>query len=98
MQPSTTLSSGPVRGLHQLSLNQCAVVLGIRDDLSESDQALALRLLEIGFLPGERLRVLARGVPGNEPLAIRIGHTTFALRSHEASLVRVELAQEATDV
>ena len=48
-----------------------------------------LRLLEIGFLPGERVRVVARGFPAGDPMAVRVGNTTFALRAHEASLIRV---------
>ncbi len=52
-------------------------------------RSVTLRLLEIGFLPGESVRVIANGFPGHDPLAVRVGHTTFALRSHEAALVQV---------
>jgi ferrous iron transport protein A len=54
------------------------------------DQDVALRLIEIGFLPGERVRVIARGQPGDEPIAVRLGHTTFALRKFEAAFVAVQ--------
>jgi ferrous iron transport protein A len=47
------------------------------------------RLEELGFLPGERVLVLTRGQPGGDPLAVRVGHSTFALRRVEASCVRV---------
>jgi Fe2+ transport system protein FeoA len=47
------------------------------------------RLEELGFLPGEQVMVLMRGTPGREPLAVRIGHSTFALRRSEAALIRV---------
>lgn len=47
------------------------------------------RLEEIGFLPGERVSVMARGQPGNDPLAVRVGHSTFALRRAEAACIRV---------
>jgi len=47
------------------------------------------RLEELGFLPGERVEVLTRGRPGGDPLAIRVGHSTFALRRAEAACVRV---------
>ena len=60
------------------------------NDVAE-DRELALRLTEIGFIPGEAVRIVASGVPGREPLAVRLGHTTFALRRHEASLIRVVL-------
>ena len=46
-------------------------------------------LEEIGFLPGEAVRVMARGLPGADPLVVRIGQSTFALRRAEAECVRV---------
>ncbi len=46
-------------------------------------------LAEIGFLPGESVQVIARGAPGGDPLVIRIGDSTFALRKAEAECVRV---------
>jgi ferrous iron transport protein A len=33
--------------------------------------------------------VIAHGYPGNEPIAVRIGNTTFALRRFEADHVLV---------
>lgn len=53
------------------------------------DNELVLRLIEIGFLPGERVRVIARGQPGDEPIAVRLGQSTFALRRFEAAFVSV---------
>ncbi len=46
-------------------------------------------LEEIGFLPGEPVSVLARGLPGADPLVIRVGESTFALRRAEAECVAV---------
>jgi ferrous iron transport protein A len=54
------------------------------------DINLVLRLLEIGFVPGERVRVVALGPGGREPIAVRIGGTLFALRRHEAEHILVE--------
>jgi ferrous iron transport protein A len=54
---------------------------------------MALRLIEIGFVRGERLRVVAFGQPGNDPIGVRIGgrggSSFFALRRQEASCVWV---------
>ena len=50
---------------------------------------LARRLMELGFLPGEPVRVLHRAFPSGDPLAVRIGNSTFALRRFEAALVAV---------
>ena len=58
-------------------------------DESNGSADVHRRLAELGFLPGERLRIVARGVLGREPLAVRIGTGTFALRLFEAAWVRV---------
>ncbi|HMA00443.1 MAG TPA: FeoA family protein [Steroidobacteraceae bacterium] len=50
---------------------------------------LSRRLAELGFLPGETLRIVARGFLGREPIAVRIGTGTFALRLFEAACIRV---------
>lgn len=55
-----------------------------------SDPERANRLAEIGFIPGERVRILTRGIPGGDPLAVRVGHSTFALRKAEADCILVE--------
>ncbi len=82
-----------VVGLHELPRNVEAEVVELREDAEEP--GLPLRLLEVGFLPGEAVRVVARGWPGADPLAVRVGHSTFALRRHEASLVRVRPGRRA---
>lgn len=51
---------------------------------------VARRLMELGFVPGERVRVLKRGIPGGEPLAIKVGDSTFALRRFEAALISIQ--------
>lgn len=47
------------------------------------------RLMELGFVPGERIRMLRRGMQGG-PLAIKVGQSTFALRRFEAALISVQ--------
>jgi ferrous iron transport protein A len=47
------------------------------------------RLMELGFVPGERIRMLRRGFTGG-PLAIKVGESTFALRRFEAALVSIK--------
>ena len=64
------------------------VVSVVSTDASTSDD-LGRRLAELGFLPGEKLRIVARGFVGREPIAVRIGTGTFALRLFEAACVRV---------
>ena len=47
------------------------------------------RLMELGFVPGERIRMLKRGLPGG-PLAVKVGQSTFALRRFEAAMVSIQ--------
>ncbi|MES2510557.1 MAG: FeoA family protein [Pseudomonadota bacterium] len=49
----------------------------------------ALQLEDIGFLPGERVAIMARGLPGGDPLVVRVGLSTFALRRDEAACIQV---------
>ena len=53
---------------------------------------LERRLLEFGFVAGERVEILAEARPGRDPFVVRVGSTTFALRRDEARSVWVELA------
>lgn len=82
-----TQGTGP--GLADLPLRTDAWVQGLSMEAAAQDGDLLLRLLEVGFLPGERVRVVARAFPGGDPLAVRVGRNTFALRRREAALVRI---------
>ncbi len=63
------------------------------DKLDPADERMALRLMEIGFVEGASLRVIAFGQPGNDPIGVRVGGrggvSTFALRRAEAACVWV---------
>jgi ferrous iron transport protein A len=48
--------------------------------------------MELGFIPGASVRVVAAAPPSGDPVAVRIGRATFALRLFEAELVRVAVA------
>lgn len=50
----------------------------------------ARQLEEIGFSPGEQVMVMRRGFPGGDPLVVRVGQSTFALRGAEASCVHLD--------
>jgi ferrous iron transport protein A len=78
--------------LHELRLHEPALVREVQApaDLRE----WKTRLEEIGFLPGEPVRVVARGVPGGDPLVVRIADSTFALRRAEAACVQVQALDE----
>lgn len=66
-------------------------------DGDAEQQSLLIRLVEIGFLPGQAVRVVARAAGGGDPIAVRVGRSTFALRRGEAALVQVRRTESAAD-
>jgi ferrous iron transport protein A len=85
--PSTLLR------LSELRRGEVAEVTALSADagLGEGTEAQALlaRLRDLGFVLGARCEVVARMWLGGNPLAVRIGGSTFALRGPEAAAVRV---------
>jgi ferrous iron transport protein A len=86
--------------LTTLSRNAGGTVAGVRVQapgvdgvLDPAQERMALRLIEIGFVQGAQLRVIAFGQPGDDPIGVRVGGrggiSTFALRRQEASCVWV---------
>ncbi|MGH8031500.1 MAG: FeoA family protein [Luteimonas sp.] len=52
-----------------------------------TNDPIARRLRELGFVHGESVQILAVGPVGAEPLLVQIGYTRFALRRSEAMRV-----------
>jgi ferrous iron transport protein A len=102
-EPAVAPADAEVRDavpLTRLARHGTGIVAGVRIAAAgadiESDPALermALRLIEIGFVKGAHLRVIAFGQPGDDPIGVRVGGrggvSTFALRRQEASCVWV---------
>ena len=86
--------------LTTLARNATGTVAGVRlasadtaAGSSADDERMALRLMEIGFVRGASVRVIAFGQPGDDPIGVRVGGrggvSTFALRRLEAACVWV---------
>jgi ferrous iron transport protein A len=73
--------------LDQAPLGRALTVRHVEVDPQVPERARQLE--EIGFFPGEQVMVMTRGFPGGDPLVVRIGQSTFALRGAEAACVRV---------
>ncbi len=80
-----------IEQLDQVEMGKLMTVHAITS--SERAPEWAAWLQEIGFLPGERVQLMARAYPGGSPLVVRVGQSTFALRRSEAACVRVVAAQ-----
>lgn len=94
MESATTQPGTEPLSLAQLLKGDQAVV----EALAESDPSMvgevagstvARRLLELGFVPGETVQVVATAWPGGDPMAVRVGAGVFALRRREARAVLV---------
>lgn len=81
----------PSQSVSLLALNrhQSARVLQV-DERGAGDR-VARRLRELGFVPGETVRLLATGPIGADPVLIQVGYTRFALRRAEAERVQVQI-------
>ena len=55
-------------------------------------EELERRLIELGFVEGAAVELLHQGLFGRDPIAVRVAHTTVALRRREAMAVLVEAA------
>jgi len=84
-----SLSHNGVLFLDELPMSSSAQVLVVEASEQDVPAGVLRRLAEIGFIPGEQVTIVGRGVFGGTPLAVRIGTSTFALRRHEARCVRV---------
>jgi ferrous iron transport protein A len=84
--PITTLTGV---SLDRLADAQDATVIAVQAGDTGMPADMLRRLIEIGFLPGEQVRIIARGMFGGAPIAVRIGTSTFALRLLEARCIQV---------
>jgi ferrous iron transport protein A len=88
------LRAGYMRPLSDLPARADGRIVGLTMPDGVHDPELVARLGELGFLPGERVRIVARGLFG-DPLAVRVGTGTFALRRAEARCVQVHVEGES---
>jgi Fe2+ transport system protein FeoA len=94
--PSTPAAGpGPV-SLSSLHKGATGTIASVLDDDGavlgdEAGGTIVMRLIEIGFVPGERFEIIAESRPSGDPLAVRIGGSCFALRRREAAAVLVHV-------
>lgn len=64
-------------------------ILAVRQGDAFVDKDSARQLQELGFIRGEEVVLLRRTQPGSDPLVVRIGASTFALRKAEAHCIEI---------
>lgn len=78
--------------LSDLSKGEQATIVGFAADRCkdvEFARDLEDRLLEVGFEEGLEVKILHEGPVSRDPMAVRIGQMTVALRRMEADAVKV---------
>ncbi len=85
----------PLSELRPGEIAEVSVLSGGAELGAVDGDALLARLRDLGFVAGARCEVVARMWLGGNPLAVRVGGSTFALRRAEAAAVRVQRIGEA---
>jgi len=71
METATANAAPTGMKLADLATGTRARVVAVGPPDSHAPADVGRRLAELGFLPGERLRIVARGLFGREPIAVR---------------------------
>jgi Fe2+ transport system protein FeoA len=82
--PLTDLRRGEIVRVAGLAVGTTAAL-----SVDERDLMIG-RLRDLGFVAGARCELLARMWLGGDPLVVRIGGSTFALRRAEAAAILVQ--------
>jgi ferrous iron transport protein A len=97
MQLNAAEQGSTVRSLAQLRKGTKGVVTAVSEPIGAESlgdatgATVARRLLELGFVAGERIEVIEEVLPGRDPIAVRVGSTMFALRRREAQAILVQV-------
>jgi ferrous iron transport protein A len=96
-------SLNPCVPLATLRKGQRGIVAAIREDAAAimgevPGATISRRLLELGFVPGETVEVVATAWPGGQPMAVRVAAGVFALRRREAMAVSVRAVPDTVPV
>ncbi len=85
--PDSTVAHGDTKPLTEAAVGESATVAGL--SVPAGSDGWAQQLQDLGFMPGERVTLLTRGRSAAGPMVVRVGLSTYALRSAEAACVRV---------
>ena len=75
------------RTVAELKNGESAIISSVGDDCLDV-HCHCLRLLELGFTPGQEVTLVARS-PFKDPIAVSVRGTIIALRSSEAECIKI---------
>ena len=76
-----------IKTLAELKIGDSAVITSVGDDCLDV-HCHCLRLMELGFTPGQEVTVVAKS-PFKDPLAVSVRGTVIALRKGEAECIKI---------
>jgi ferrous iron transport protein A len=77
--------------LSDLKKQQRAIIRQVYHETdTETTDQIALRLIHLGFVAGESVEVITRGIFGGEPILVKIAGSRFALRHNEAKRIEIQ--------
>lgn len=76
-----------IRSVADLKIGEEAKITSVGDDCIDI-HCHCLRLMELGFTPGQEVKLIAKS-PFKEPLAVSIRGTIIALRKDEAECIKI---------
>lgn len=82
------LNKEGIMQLGSLKVGETAEIVGFAS--GDELQSFLIRLYEIGFLEGERVKVLQEAPIGRDPISVLIKDAVYALRREDANLIQVK--------
>lgn len=75
------------KSVADMSIGETALITSVGDDCIDV-HCHCLRLMELGFTPGQEVSVVAKS-PFKDPLAVSVRGTIIALRKDEAECIKI---------
>jgi ferrous iron transport protein A len=76
-----------IKSVADLDIGDSAVISSVGDDCVDI-HCHCLRLMELGFTPGQEVTLVARS-PFKDPMAVSVRGTIIALRNDEAECIKI---------
>ncbi len=80
-------SLASIKTVADLKIGESAVISSVGDNCIDI-HCHCLRLMELGFTPGQEVTLVARS-PFKDPLAVSVRGTVIALRRNEAECIKI---------
>jgi ferrous iron transport protein A len=83
-------SAVPNKSLALARLGETYVISVVEHDQADSGLNLVQHLHDLDFIVGEKVTMINAGPFGGDPVVVRVGESTYALRLAEAACIKLE--------